>query len=378
MPNSRANGSQRAKFCGFETQTPQGHGHTRITRAVMTITATALLIAVGGCGIRLETATPKELDLTPNESARQAMVNDLQLLSMDLMTALESEPSKKTTKSLNSIAKDATARETALGGVYESGLPEADGDDPDVAQPTTETQDPEPNGSTTDSTEAAPSDPVQATISRLLDSSARVRASLDIPEDTGLARVLASVAIGQVLEARSLAKVSALDATYPESLLAQEWTADAPKLDDDTLLALIASEDYAGYAFEVAAAMGESDVRQSKLSIARVHRAEAAALAKFAGVTDTANDPRRSAYKLPLELDADKYIATADELSAMLQNIETSLAEDYFVLIDTVEPTERALVFDKALARSITAKDLGAKLNTTFPLVQSPEGVTAS
>lgn len=364
---SPADGSRSAKNSGLSAHLNPGRSRSWSKFAVTTITAVAVVIGAGGCSIRLETATPSELVPTTNELARQAMVNDLELLNADVAGALALGQSKKTTKVLDTVQERTTAREEAIGGIYVSGLPDVGGE---IA-----TTEPDPELTPTG---VSGEEQLQATITRLLDSSARVRSSLDIAEDTGLARALASIAIGQTIEARSLAKTVGAEVTMPQSLTAQTWTSDAPNLDESTLLALAASEDYAGYAFEVAAAMSSTDSRAQKLTLARSHRDAAEELVILAGVNGTSQDPRRSAYALPLELDADKYVATPEELTALLQSLETSLAQDYFTLIGDVEPTERALLFDKALARALDAKTLAAKLDAKFPLMENPQDISAS
>lgn len=361
----------------------------------MTITTLSALIALTGCGVRLETSPPKELVPTQNEIARQALVNDLVLVQHEISNALASEDAKKVVKSLNAARENSTARETALGGVYISGLPESASSvpqqgvqqegtsgSPEASLDSTETGSSDAGSGESEPLPPAPGSGSESSadtvIARLLDSSARVRTSLEIPDDPKLARLFTSVAIGQVLEANSLSKAAGVDLTMPPALTAEPWSSTSPDLDSETLLALISSEDYAGYAFEVAAAMGAPEDRAKMVSFAREHRQNAENLARVAEVTGKPSDPRKIAYALPLTLDSEKYKATAKELSKLLRSIELELAQDYLTLVEQVSATDRAFLFDMSLETAQRARSVGAKLDAAFPLMELPELIQAN
>lgn len=334
-------------------------------RSVITITTCVIFSLVSGCGVRLETAAPTELVPNNNELARQALVNDFELVLQNVPAPAEVE-STDVAEVLDVISRQATARSAALGGVYVSGLPSStepptSADDPISASPSTGTA----------------AGTVESTVAKLLESSARARTSLELPDDPELARVIASSAIGQVLEAHDLAKAAEASADWPDALLPTQWTNEAPVLSDDAFHSLIVSEDFAGYAYEVAAAMGEPDKRNPLLSVAQRHRDRAELLAQMAALSETPNDPRRAAYELPLDLTADKHVATAKELRGVLRSIEEGLASQYLQLVTQVSAHDRALIFDAALQSARDARARGVTFDEAFPLIADGDQIAA-
>lgn len=363
MPKTGSGSPVTAVSSGKPTPALNKNERNRRLLPVMTITTLLSLTFVSACGIRLETSIPSELTPDSNEIARQAIVNDFELVLQNSETASAGNPAEVKAE-LEVITEHAEIRSAAFGGPYESGLPAPDSD---LIE-----QEPSSNTLLT-----APGT-VESTANKLLESAARARTSLEIPQDSGLARIIASAAIGQVIEALDIERVSGVDVSWPQALTPIPWTTEAPVLSDEVFSALISSQDYAGYAYEVAAAMGAPEKRDSLLKIAKTHRAEAESLAVSAAVAGTSNDPRRTAYSLPLTLDADNHVPSTKELKRMLRDIELSLAQQYLDTLPLVSPVDRALLFDAALESSRAARDRGADLSVPFPLITDSEQINAT
>ncbi len=339
-------------------------GNHPLRRVVTTITAGVLVFSLAACGVRLETTPPSEPAPDENEITRQAIVNDLALIQQHAALSAVDVSDDELSELLSSIEQLAVARQDALGGTYVSGLP-------DAGDPTAGVPDP-----ATSVPVVAEADPA-STASRLIESAARVRSSLDIAADPQLARAVAALGISHALEAQQLMRLADVEIADPEALLPAQWTASEPVLSDEQFVALVAAEDYAGYVYEVSAAMREPKSRTRLLSYAALHRDQAQLLAEMSGIDQSANDPRRPAYKLPFQLSAEEPVATNREITDLTRSLEKDLAADYLTLIAAVAPSDRALLYDAALAAARRALTLGAAFDELFPLITGGDAIHA-
>lgn len=331
------------------------------------------LLAVAGCGLRLETAGPAPLVPGPREEARARTVADAVLLDEQAEEATASaEPALADV--LGQVRTASTEHVTALGGVYDSGLPSptaAPGTDPTATATAGGT------GATAEP-ELPPASP-QDVVDLLAESGAAARADASATDDGELARLLASVAVSRFLLAERLAAVAGLEVPGPPADPAPDPTAaptdptaeppadPAARLVDvpaevpvgmalSALQALIQSEDAAGLAWEVAAARASDEARDRAAARAREHRERAQAWAVSGELAGTGLDPRRAAYDLPAELTAAPDEAAAD---AALAELEGDLATTYASLVAGTAAGTRSELVDAVLdaARTRAALD---------------------
>jgi 3-oxoacyl-ACP reductase-like protein len=123
--------------------------------------------------------------------------------------------------------------------------------------------------------------------------------------------------------------------------------------------------------------MREPKSRTRLLSYAKLHRDQAQLLAEMAGISQTANDPRRIAYALPFQLSAEEPVATNKEIATITRSVEKDLAADYLTLVASVAPADRALLYDAALAAARRAQTLGASFDELFPLITGGDAIHA-
>ncbi|WP_082608709.1 DUF4439 domain-containing protein [Oerskovia sp. Root918] len=317
-------------------------------RAVVSIVTSLTLLTVAGCGLRLETPPPTEPVPDAQETLRRDAV-DGALLVGELAVAAGATSSGLDATSLASLAETGTFADlhvTQLGGVYDSGLPEPDGDTD------------EPTSGATDQ----PTTPTTATAAEVLDalaaSSASMREGIDQTDDGPFARLLTSIVSSQDASARQLAASTGTplpeSLALPTGLLVPETTPSGLTATD--LSTIIEAEDAAGYAFEVRAALADGDGRAAALDRAVLHRARAEAWAQAAGTAGGAQDPRRVAYSVPAD------VPTA-ELAVQL---ESSLAESYAALTAEAGTGTRLPLADLSTEASLAAVAWGAPL-AAFP-----------
>ncbi|MBD7981325.1 DUF4439 domain-containing protein [Oerskovia merdavium] len=310
---------------------------------MVSIVTSLALLAVAGCGLRLETPPPTEPVPDAQETLRRSAV-DGALLVGDLAEAAVATSSGLDPTALATLTETGTFADlhvTQLGGVYDSGLPE-----------------PEPTASATDE----PTTPTAATPAEVLDalaaSSASMREGIDQTDDGPFARLLTSIVSSQDASARQLAAMTGTplpeSLVLPTGLLVPETTPSGLTATD--LATIIEAEDAAGYAFEVRAALSDGDVRAAALDRAVLHRARAEAWAQAAGTAGGAQDPRRVAYSVPAD------VPTA-ELAVQL---ESSLAESYAALTAEAGTGTRLPLADLSTEASLAAVAWGAPLGA-FP-----------
>lgn len=339
--------------------------------------AGALVLAVAlltGCGVRAESPAPTEPVPDAAEASRRAAVTDVvdvraqARASLDELTgardsAKDAKDGKKkaATKGstdtgpaaaeLEAIIAESDAHLTALGGVYVSGLTDADG----TPHP------PEPSP-------AAPASGTAAAVERLAQAYSRTRGALASQDDDGAARLMASIAVAQLTRARELANASGTPMPETEAPASAVVPSEAPERLDLDVAVLVLSEDNAGYAYEVAAPRLADGQRVAARARAAEHRARAEAWARLGGIAGTAQDPRRVAYAVPAAL-----LVDIPDLS-VLAGLETTLATGYATLVGSAGTELRVTMLD-LLGDSYAASLTWGANHVPFPGL--PEALTA-
>jgi hypothetical protein len=330
---------------------------TRSRRTVAAVLAAVTALALAGCDLRRETPDPTEPSPDAVEQLRRDAVDDALALQAAAGAAAigTADPVLAT---LTLVGSTATEQVTALGGVYESGLPEAS-----------------PSATATTSPAALPAD----VLALLATAASDARAGAVAAQDGGLARLLAGVSASRAQLVTRLAAAlgvedPTIDTTPPTgstttggaadgsgsgdgsaaspaptpdaaSGAASDAASDAATGDDlarSVLLALVAAEDQAGYGFEVAAARLSDADRAAALASAARHRAQGDAWAARAGIAGTADDPRRVTYALGADLSS---VAAVRTFCGGLESTLTGVYGDA-VLASTGGSADRAVVVD--------------------------------
>ncbi|SFK35404.1 DUF4439 domain-containing protein [Cellulomonas sp. KH9] len=284
---------------------PPAHPSTR-RRAPLLRVASALLtgaLALGGCGVRLESPPPAEPSPDAIEQVRARTVDDALALA-DAARAAAPSADEATRTVLDDVAAFSDRHVEALGGVYDSGLPDAT---------------PTPG---TAATTPAVTD-VTGVLGALVDDAARAADDADDVPDGALARLVASVSVSRDALADRLAAATgaprpdpapaapdvaagtAADATAdPTAAPTGEATpGDATPAARDGARALALAHDEAAWTLAVLAARAADDRRATLLAAADGHRRASDTWAATAGVVGRPTDPRRAAYALPGGLD---------------------------------------------------------------------------
>ena len=320
---------------GRRASGPRRPGARRRARAsVLVLTA---LLLVSGCELRFESPAPTVPAAGPVERARAATVADAQSVR-SLADAARTGANAGVAAVLARTADDATAHAAALGGVYVSGLA---GPTSAEAPPTTPT---------------SPATPAQHDAREVVDllvaTAERSRAAAVSVPDGPLARLLASITLSRLQDARALVAAAGLPADGATEAPAP--STDLPSdvslpVADETELVLV--EDQAGFADEVAAPWLDATTRATVLARAEAHRERARDWAVLASIDSTSRDPRRAAYALPV----DPHDATT--AGSLVATVETSLATAYLTAVASSGPTTAA-----------------ASLSTSSATVTSPAG----
>ena len=301
----------------------------------------ACVVALAGCGLRLETDGPAPPLPGPDEQVRAQTVTDAQALA-DAASALEPTADATLSPVLSDITTFSAAHIEALGGVYDSGLPTS-------APTTTPTSAPTPAG----------------LLDLLATATTTAATDTDQVRDPALARVLGSVAVARGELTARLAE--ALDVEVPSTAPASPAPPDASH--PVVAPSLVLAHDQAGYAFEVIAAQAPagSDLRGAAVTAAGYHRAQATAWARTGGFDGTSTDPRRAQYQLP---DGLSDPATARALAVAL---EQAVAQAASAALADAAPGDRADLLADLGAATADATAWGA---TPDPLPGLPPTTT--
>ncbi|MHB1491804.1 MAG: DUF4439 domain-containing protein, partial [Cellulomonas sp.] len=253
--------------------------------------------------------------------ARAVAVADAQAVR-SLADAARTGADAGVTAVLARTADDAASHLTALGGVYVSGL---------VGPTTAAAPPPTP-------TPTSPVTPVQrdtrAVVDLLVSAADRSRAAAVSVPDGPLARLLASITVSRLQDARALVAAAGLPA---------DGTTEAPTPSTDIpsgaslptaeVTQIVLIEDQAGFAEEVAAAWLDATARAKVLARAERHRERAREWAVQASIDSTSRDPRRAAYALPVDPH------DAGTAGALVATVETALASAYLTAVASSDPT---------------------------------------
>jgi len=313
-------------------------GRRRVSLLAMCVAVAGGLV---GCGnVRFETAPPTEPTPDVVEVQRRAAVDDALLIETGAQTVDDGSMHEAQQAELQRVSALAAAQAAALGGVYDSGLPEPEAiDDAAVV------------------VEPADSAPTVQSAGELVDAlvaaSQRNRTAADAAEEPGAARLFASMSAAQHLAAVRLARLLHVPgpATPAPDLLNTE--AGPEGLAPTDFAALVLAEDGARYAFEVAAAQSDNPTERTDFrERANLHGDRAEAWAQLGGIADTTDDPRQTAYELPSEFEFDP--------DAFLLNLEEKLGETYATLIGSATPGSRALLIDLLIDSTVARDQMGA------------------
>ncbi len=321
-------------------------------RAVLATVMIAVCMTLTGCGLRLETSLPVEPTPDASEALRQAMVADI-LTTQAIATALakSGDLAAPVASSVASIITQATTQLTALGGVYESGLPLAAGPLPASASPSS------PDTAAAPSTEDPATD-LQSLVTTLATSATRARGSLASAPDALQARLYASVAASQMAQAETLAataKLTVPSGDFLTALQSPETLALPANAPGSAVSDLIASEDAVGYVREIFALQRLSGrERTTTLARAVANRTRATSWAVAAGLDGTADDPRQVLYPLDAKLTSTK------SLRARLVSLRDEQTHRISALFTVVDADQRAATADLLADSYLDALAAGA------------------
>lgn len=298
------------------------------------------VLALSGCGLRLETPPPEPLVPDATEVVRSRTVEDALALAAGASDLTEARAaSAAPDDALTSVLADVTAFSTAhadqLGGEYDSGLPE-----------------PAPTSSPTSTPAVADAGALLALVASAADTA---RTDAGEVEDGQLARLLAAVATARAgLRDRLAAATGTVPPQPGDPAPSPTATAGPGPLPADTYADLVVAEDEVGYAYEVIAAKLSGEARGLAQADAAVHRARAEAWARESGIDGTAIDPRRTAYALPSGVDDP---AVALELG---RTLELRLTVAYASAVAVAPAGSRAAVLEALRTADVEATAHGA------------------
>lgn len=261
-----------------------------------------VVMALTGCGVRLDTPPPEVPTADATEQARQDAARaaaDIHRAAQVARAALPGDDGLGAV--LIAVETASTEHHAALGGVWEPWP----GSGPDA------TAHPEARPSPSPTAEAVDASP--ATVLGLLEESAAAAREGALTHDGDLGRLLAAVAISRTYLAADLA--GALSAPT-DMLPAEPLPAPEPgTVSPETSRSL----DAARYAFEVVAARSSGGQRDAAV-------ARATHLAEVADGVDPDEDRRDVAYDITRAVDGDRALAAAAELDVVRAYVAT-LAE---------------------------------------------------
>jgi len=314
-------------------------------RGLAVVVALAAVLALGGCGLRLETPPPVEPSPDAAELVRAGAVDDA--LTVAALATAARTTAAGSAEAVAAVLDDtvtfSTRHADELGGRYDSGLPQP------VATPTVTPS------------QAPTAEPTEVLAALVETGGSALTAADQVPDGT-MARLLASIGTARGQLAGRLAAAlgvpvptlpgsgpstgasAAAAPPVPDTTPTTSPTSSAPAgagaglpdgLDRAAAIALITAHDEAAYGFEVIAAKLSGDQRAAAWAASRAHRDEADAWTTRAGLADTADDPRRPDYALPTGMD-DPTVATA-----LAARLEVAVADAFAVAVASTAPGSR-------------------------------------
>ncbi|UJP38690.1 hypothetical protein [Cellulomonas palmilytica] len=317
----------------------------RITRARArrgthaAVVGALLALALGGCGLRLETPPPVEPSPDALEQVRGRTVADALALEAAADGALTVTADEAVAPLLEQVADVSAQHAAALGGAYDSGIVDPDAEPTPTASPTTE--------ATT----------AQDVLALLGTTSSTARTDASTTDDGPLARVVGSVAVARADLALRLALALGEDSPAPG--VPDELVVPA-EVDPAVGGPLARAHDEAGFALEVVAARGAKDVRATVLAQARGQRARAEQWATAAGVSGTGEETRLGQYALPADLDAD------GALTALVRDVHAGVGHAAAAALAQVPAGAREPYLDELRVAVERARVAGAPVQA-FP-----------
>jgi len=337
----------------------RSHTYRRAQRLGALGLAPVIALLISGCDVRRE--TPANAELVPNsvELVRRAAADNAVQLTDFGQAWLAAGVNETEQAEMQRLVADSNAHLASLGGVYVSGLAPNDADVVD---------------------ESASSPVVVGSwaplISTLNQAAAQNFLAANADPDGNKARLLASIGTSQALTAQRLANLAGMADYDPVSeLILAGWDGgmhdgivdDVADLGEPTggeatgitvadFQAIVKSEDAARYAFEVAAARNEGDLRTALRQRARIHGDRGQAWAVLGQIAETDQDPRLVAYSIPAEL-------TPAELVLF---VEKELTLRWASLIAAAAPDARGPLIEALLASQLTVAQWGGGI-ATFP-----------
>lgn len=288
---------------GSGARAPRAGAHAPGPSARLVVALLATVLALAGCGLRLETPPPEPLVPDAVELVRSRTVEDALALAAgatDLVAAraAAATPDDALTQVLADVTAFSTAHAEQLGGVYDSGLP---------------TPSPTPAATPT----RTPVADAAALLELVATAAGTARTDADAVEDGQLARLLGSVATARASLRDRLGAATGVTPPEPVDPAPSPAASVQPgPLPPETYADLVVAEDEVGYAYEVIAAKLTGDARAAAQADAAAHRGRAETWARESGIDGTAIDPRRTAYALPGGIDDP---AVAAELGRTLE-----------------------------------------------------------
>lgn len=301
-----------------------GPGHRRpgrpVRRSGAGVVALVALLAVAGCGLRLESGPPPLPSPGPDDVARQAAARGAEALA-DLATQVRATTADDADEAplLDRLAAEATHHVSALGGVWRP---------PAWATPTESPGEELPAG-------------LAGVVESLTTQAERTCADASAVGEADLATILASMCLAQ-----DAARADLLAGTgREETSTTAGRSVDPEALVEDLVgtgeaVALAGALDAAAFALEVSAARASGGDRQDLRARAAALRSESVVLLTAADVLGTAADPRRAAYELP-----DAW--TDDGVASLAATVETGVLAAWAAVVADAAPDVRAGVLDR-------------------------------
>ena len=317
-------------------------GRAAHRRGRWTVVVVATVLAVSGCGVRLDSPPPPLPTAGPAEAARQAAAQRSERLAA-LATSVLGGAGEGDAE-LERVAEQAAEHVVALGGVW---VP------PDWAEPTGAGEPAGPSEPTDPASAASPDPPTAADVARALLASAESTCGDAITVDPAdLATLLASICLAQDRAATSLGEALGDPPGMPGPAEREAALRAAVEAVPETS-SLARSLDAAGCALEVEAARSTGPARTELADRARAHRATALLLLETAGTLGTAEDPRRAAYSL-------------DEDASDPAAVETEVLAAWTAVVGSVPAAVRGAALAEMVTAERAAHEWGAPA-TTFP-----------